>query len=510
MNKLMMAVYLALLICPFIAIVVTVPFVIGHYKKTKVINVIRCANFYLLIFFSLCAYFVTMLPFPKIEDVVKMKGSYVQLIPFYCIYDFFVNSGIVISDWTTVFPAMTGGIMIGIVFNIVMLMPSGFFLQRLYALKVRDIALVGFLISLIFEVTQLTGLFGIYPRPYRVFDVDDLIQNTLGMVIGAQLAHVWRLMKSPSHIIVRQGGEVSFRRRLKADIIDQGILYAILGGVIFLTRKNIEFFMHHPFKAFPLYFELIMFLNIMLSIVTYLFKGQTLGMKIFGLRLRDIKGERPALWQCSLRAGILAIFVNLPLLIGYFIKLSIDRHIIVGILSVLLSAELVFAYVFFAFTMILHIVTHGEKLIYEKASRTHLGLEAEKTIRNRQKVLYRNKLLPEKIDSATDAIYHLLLRYEDDKETCMKMKYMVDAALTTWMDKGLKGHIFTVQIDNRFSKKTLLICVFGKHVPVIDTEVEYSEDGVLEIISGTRLPFDTRLSYDTYYTGGINVLAIEM
>ncbi len=35
-----------------------------------------------------------------------------------------------------------------------------------------------------FEFTQLTGLYFIYPSPYRVFDVDDLIMNTLGAIIG--------------------------------------------------------------------------------------------------------------------------------------------------------------------------------------------------------------------------------------------------------------------------------------------------------------------------------------
>ena len=38
--------------------------------------------------------------------------------------------------------------------------------------------------SLYFEVTQLTGLYGIYPKAYRLFDVDDLIINTLGGALG--------------------------------------------------------------------------------------------------------------------------------------------------------------------------------------------------------------------------------------------------------------------------------------------------------------------------------------
>ncbi len=43
------------------------------------------------------------------------------------------------------------------------------------------------MLSLFFEITQLTGLYFIYPYAYRVFDVDDLIINTLGGIIGYAL-----------------------------------------------------------------------------------------------------------------------------------------------------------------------------------------------------------------------------------------------------------------------------------------------------------------------------------
>ena len=35
-----------------------------------------------------------------------------------------------------------------------------------------------------FELTQLTGLYFIYPKPYRLFDIDDLLLNTTGGVLG--------------------------------------------------------------------------------------------------------------------------------------------------------------------------------------------------------------------------------------------------------------------------------------------------------------------------------------
>ena len=47
---------------------------------------------------------------------------------------------------------------------------------------------VGFAVSLFIELTQFTGVWGIYPCAYRVFDVDDLVTNTLGALAGSLLS----------------------------------------------------------------------------------------------------------------------------------------------------------------------------------------------------------------------------------------------------------------------------------------------------------------------------------
>ncbi len=47
-----------------------------------------------------------------------------------------------------------------------------------------------FLTSLLIETTQLTGIWGIYPCAYRLFDVDDLITNTLGGILGYAMGSI--------------------------------------------------------------------------------------------------------------------------------------------------------------------------------------------------------------------------------------------------------------------------------------------------------------------------------
>lgn len=48
----------------------------------------------------------------------------------------------------------------------------------------RASLVAGLALSLGVEITQLTGMFGIYPCAVRQFDVDDLILNVLGVVVG--------------------------------------------------------------------------------------------------------------------------------------------------------------------------------------------------------------------------------------------------------------------------------------------------------------------------------------
>ena len=170
-----------------------------------------------------------------------------------------------------------------------------------------------------------------------------------------------------------------------------------------------------------------------------------------------------------------------------------------SILIILFSAELVFSYVCFNLELALHVVTHGEKLLYEKLSHTHLGLEVEDVIWSRQKVLYRGKLIPEELESGSESIYSLLVINDVEEQDAIKIQMMAEDALVTWMSNGLLGHIFTVQIDKRLSRNTLLMCVHGKYVPV-----HTDENSLLDVLTGDSI------SFDTYYTGEINVFAIEI
>lgn len=94
------------------------------------------------------------------------ETSFINLIPF----------KIIIRDIKGLIDGNYLLFLINIVGNIVLFIPIGILIPILWKIKDRYVILIGFLISLSIEITQLFL--------DRVTDVDDLILNTLGVIIG--------------------------------------------------------------------------------------------------------------------------------------------------------------------------------------------------------------------------------------------------------------------------------------------------------------------------------------
>ena len=74
-------------------------------------------------------------------------------------------------------------------FNVAMFIPLGFFTAGCLRWGLRATALSGFALSSFIELSQLTGNWGLAGFTYRTFDVDDIVNNTAGAVLGA--ACIW-------------------------------------------------------------------------------------------------------------------------------------------------------------------------------------------------------------------------------------------------------------------------------------------------------------------------------
>ncbi|OHE66870.1 MAG: hypothetical protein A2Z99_13445 [Treponema sp. GWB1_62_6] len=168
---------------PFAAAAIALPFAVWHYRRHGHVHPWRAFLGYSFVFYLIAAAFLVILPLPDLPpDSAKSdwNASYAsvrkpQLNPLgFVEYIRSVPPGMLRT--LAIFQAA---------FNVLLLMPFAFFLVYLFRIPVFLAGLSGFLLSFLFELCQLTGLFWIYPGPYRLFDLGDLILNTAGAFIGA-------------------------------------------------------------------------------------------------------------------------------------------------------------------------------------------------------------------------------------------------------------------------------------------------------------------------------------
>ncbi len=167
-----------------------VPYAIYNYRKRGQVPVRRTLIGYSFIWYLVAAYFLVILPLPSREAVEALSTPQYNLEPFIFVEHFLRYSGIDFSDPTTYPAAFMQPTAYIVYFNLLLMVPLGVYLRKYFGFNFYKTLLAGFLLSLFFEVTQLTGLYGVYPRPYRIFNVDDLLVNTLGALVGFWISPV--------------------------------------------------------------------------------------------------------------------------------------------------------------------------------------------------------------------------------------------------------------------------------------------------------------------------------
>ena len=199
-------------------------------------------------------------------------------------------------------------------FNVLLLIPLGFFLRYLFQLKNVGIAtFIGFLASLFFEITQLTALYGLYPCRYRHFEVDDLITNTFGCFIGFVIASYTTFLPNVSSKPLLNRSSVTLTQRFLAIFVD-----ALL--VILFTAYIIEGLTENMWLLSLMKVGLLFFYFIFVSKLT---NGQTFGKKLLGIRIVRMDGLPLTYKDLIARYGV---FLILPFLVGEVSKFLIDTR----------------------------------------------------------------------------------------------------------------------------------------------------------------------------------------
>ncbi len=241
---------------PIIALLITIPFIISNYHKYGSIHKLRVFIIYSFVLYLLTIYFLVILPLPSIDEVRNLTTPTMNLIPFSFIGDFIKESPLIITEPSTYLLALSHSSFYVVIFNVFMTIPLGMYLKYYYKCSFKNTLIISFLLSLFFELTQLSGLYFIYPRAYRLFDVDDLILNTTGGIIGFGLMSLIDKFLPSRDKIDSESRElgliVSPLRKLTITFLDL-FLYLIFTTILYLVIGN----RHTIIVSFIIYYLII-------------------------------------------------------------------------------------------------------------------------------------------------------------------------------------------------------------------------------------------------------------
>lgn len=372
MHDYIIPIQTAFLVFPFIAFLFTFPYMLYQYRKFGAIPALRTIIVYSFILYLMSAYFLVILPLPPIDEVAHYTTPTMQLVPFQFIVEWINETHIVWNDIHTYIEIINNPVIYQVLYNILMTLPFGIYLRYYFKRNLLETIAFTFLLSLFFELTQLTGLYGIYPRAYRLFDIDDLIINTLGGLLGYAITPLfsWILptKEKLDQISYEKGRHVTFTRRMIAFGIDI-IIVTILTSLITIPSplQGIDKF----FNVLGMSSEYVCSIVIYFMILLPLWCGKTVGKNILKLRVVTDENQNVKWYHCLVRYGIL-YFVILP---APFTVLSLLTHLsgqvlilqlfLLGIITLLMIL-----YISCIFQIFISVFTGDKLLFYERLSHT--------------------------------------------------------------------------------------------------------------------------------------------
>ncbi|KOR87647.1 VanZ family protein [Paenibacillus solani] len=352
----------AFLTFPIAALLCAVPFLIVQYRKYGYFNKFRGFLLYLFLLYMMNAVYLVLLPLPASRHNTPMDvASVMQLMPLNFIHDILKETKVVWQVPSTYMLLLKERAFLQVVFNVLLVVPFGMFLRYYVRTSWKTCLAASFGLSLFFEITQVTGIYGFYDYPYRLFDVDDLLMNTLGGMIGFVLAdwmknHLPRMDRLDEKVDLSKK-RVSYTRRAIAFGIDVCVVLPIIGVLTLLNVKGA-------------YFIVVIIYYI---VVPYMKQGQTLGAWIVRVQIRGA-GEQLKLKELMIRNGLLYVVWGGLHALLLIVNIS-GSHVLLAMYAVglLLLDGIVFIHVF------LCLLQRERKLLHEAKSGTRLAIVENKT-----------------------------------------------------------------------------------------------------------------------------------
>lgn len=354
----------AILFFPFIAFFFTMPYIIYNYHKYGSVLSMRILVVYSFILYIICMFFLVILPLPSRSEVASMTGRHMQPVPFNFIRDILKEAHITPGEPASYLSLFHNKALFQVLFNIVMTIPLGVYLRYYFRFSLKKTILFSFLLSLFFELTQLTGLYFYYPRNYRLFDTDDLMANTLGGAVGYFLLSPFvKVLPNRAQIdsmSYKRGQKVSLMRRFTSlflDFLCIGIIEGFLGVLFTIIIGRIPY---AQVFVFPAYF----------IIVPSLLQGMTIGKWFTQTKIVSTKGGNARRYQYLIRYGSLFLALHtLPLTISKILKAWPDIQDVTSLNLNRPGGLLWGTYFIFMLVNGIRLFRH-KPMFYEKISRT--------------------------------------------------------------------------------------------------------------------------------------------
>jgi glycopeptide antibiotics resistance protein len=179
--------------------------------------------------YALAMWTYTLLPMP-VDGTFQCKGSQLRVLG---------SLGLIhVPDRGGPLALLREPAFLQIVLNVLLFVPLGYFIRVILHRGVVVATVVGFGLSLLIELTQKTGDWHLYSCAYRLFDVDDLIVNTLGATVGSLLS-ILVVRRRRADVVLPT--TISFGRRLVGFACDL-LFVALTGAAAALAYRGWELY----------------------------------------------------------------------------------------------------------------------------------------------------------------------------------------------------------------------------------------------------------------------------
>lgn len=361
MHSFLEPIKIATIIFPIVAFMITIPILIYQYRKKGYASFYYSFLIFLFIYYLMNAYFLVILPLPPIYEVNTTYTEMMQLVPFQFILDIARESSLNLIQPNTYLKALKEPVFTQVLYNIVMVIPFGIFMRYLFKKDLKQTFFYSLLLSLFFELSQLSGLFFIYSGPYRLFDVDDLILNTFGGILGyAVTPYLTYFIPSIDKVdskLSDKAKRVSLTKRIIYLLIDILIINFITSILSLITSLNLDALI------FILYFTILPIIN----------DGYTIGSKFLSIQLNAQNEALTILNTLTRSLMIYFLVINSGNVINFLSDIILDvtteeSLIFLVFYIIIIGVWLLFNFVYYLFV----IINKPNTLYYDRFSKTYL------------------------------------------------------------------------------------------------------------------------------------------